>query len=186
MEGIQGNLRTWSPHILHIQIVWNDGSQGEGRPPLGEVCPSLIRALKMSTFGDPFLIPRSPNLEAIDLGVPSTDSRGPQAQESLHRPRTLELRSFLFICCPSAQGSVWVSSGPSLQPGCPHLRACMDLDRPLSPAPGGVVAGKGAGQSMPRCSFRCLERLLSVMKPLPQMWQGKGRSVPCSSRWRLR
>ncbi|XP_029780262.1 flt3-interacting zinc finger protein 1-like [Suricata suricatta] len=41
-------------------------------------------------------------------------------------------------------------------------------------------------QSMPRCSFKCRERLLSVMKPLPQMWQGKGRSVPCSSRWRLR
>lgn len=77
---------------------------------------------------------------------------------------------------------------------------CLDLDlegRGLTrstevpwsrPSPGGWVEGRArpGSQSMPRCSFRCLERLLSVMKPLPQMWQGKGRSVPCSSRWRLR
>lgn len=86
---------------------------------------------------------------------------------------------------------MWVSSGPISPARIPLSQGpCLDLNGPLgwalSPAPSRVVVWRGMGQSMPRCSFRCLERLLSVMKPLPQMWQGKGRSVPCSSRWRLR
>lgn len=35
------------PHILQTKVVGNDGSQGEGRLPLGAGCPPFIRALKV-------------------------------------------------------------------------------------------------------------------------------------------
>lgn len=73
---------------------------------------------------------------------------------------------------PQADSSSWTPARAE-----PRLRGCVWIRR---------CPARRAGQSMPRWSFRCLERLLSVMKPLPQTWQGKGRSVPCSSRWRFR
>lgn len=51
------------PHI--IKVVGNDGSQGVGRHPLEEACPSFTRSQKVrSTSGDPFLILTSPSLGA--------------------------------------------------------------------------------------------------------------------------
>lgn len=123
---------------------------------------------------DPFSLLRHRSRRPADLNMPH--SRGLKVKSLCRFQREIpqQLCSWIPLL---KDASLWsyVGSGRhhfSRQgPGSSHGLA-LDL----------VGRGVLVIQSMPLCSFRCLERLLSVMKPLPQMWQGKGRSVPCSSR----
>lgn len=122
-----------------------------------------------------FLFLGSQSWRPVDLSMPPF--QGSQSQESLCRfqsPTIMSLDPFAEGCFTVVLCGFWVA--PFFQARASPYGLALDLE------------GRSglAIQSMPLCSFRCLERLLSVMKPLPQMWQGKGRSVPCSSRWRLR
>lgn len=107
----------------------------------------------------------------VDLNMPH--SRGLKVNSLCRFQR--EIPQQLCSWTPFAEGCFTVGSGwHHFSRQGPGLSYGLALDS--------VGRGVLVIQSMPLCSFRCLERLLSVMKPLPQMWQGKGRSVPCSSR----
>lgn len=170
--GAAGDSRMLHPPTPQMKVAGNDGSQGVGGRTGVPTCYLLY--LLRGVSGDPFFSFLGPqSRRPIDLSMPTF--RGSQGQESVCRsqfPTIMFLDPFAEGCIAVVLCGFWVA--PFFQ-----VRA---------PSSALALAGRGglAIQSMPLWSFRCLERLLSVMKPLPQMWQGKGRSVPCSSRWRLR